>query len=133
MGTMTEDNREAPAFGVQIVTAAAATMQQHKLAYALQDVYDIAINSLDFGSGFLSTEEIGHLRELGRAIGAEPLHYQCSYDPDPVQITTRVPWPNGPMRSVKPDPRPCTCGALSVIDGEVVTARPELPPSTPAG
>lgn len=31
----------------------------------LQDVYDIAINSMDFGSGFLCAEEIQNLRILG--------------------------------------------------------------------
>lgn len=42
----------------------------------LQDVYDIAVNSVDFGSGFLSTEEVGNLRILGKAIGAEYFDYQ---------------------------------------------------------
>jgi len=43
---------------------------------ALMDVYDIAINSMDFGSGMLSTEEVGDLRALGEAIGAERFDYQ---------------------------------------------------------
>lgn len=63
-------------------------------AEALQDVYDIAVNSMDFGSGFLSTEEVQHLRQLGKAIGAEPLHYQC--------------------KSWRRDGSSCTCGAEDV-------------------
>lgn len=43
---------------------------------AVMDIYDIAINSLDFGSGFLSTEEVGNLRFLGKAINAERFDYQ---------------------------------------------------------
>lgn len=54
--------------------------------HAVMDVYDIAVNSMDFGSGFLSTEEVGNLRALGKAIGAERFDYQhdkclrCSHD-----------------------------------------------------
>lgn len=40
------------------------------------DVYDIAVGSMDFGSGFLSTEEVGNLRALGEAIGAKRFDYQ---------------------------------------------------------
>lgn len=42
---------------------------------AVIDAYDVAVNSLDFGSGFLSTEQVDNLRLLGHAIGAEPLRY----------------------------------------------------------
>jgi hypothetical protein len=56
------------------------------VTHAVMDVYDIAINSMDFGSGFLSTEEVGNLRALGTAIGAERFDYQhdkclrCGHD-----------------------------------------------------
>lgn len=43
---------------------------------AVMDTYDIAVNSMDFGSGFLSTEEVGNLRALGKAIRAERFDYQ---------------------------------------------------------
>jgi len=46
------------------------------ITHCLQDVYDIAVNSMDFGSGFLSTEEVGNLRKLGHAIDAENFDYQ---------------------------------------------------------
>lgn len=41
------------------------------VTFAVIDVWDVAHNSLDFGSGFLSTEECNHLRDLGVAIGAD--------------------------------------------------------------
>lgn len=56
------------------------------VTHAVMDVYDIAVNSMDFGSGFLSTEEVGNLRVLGEAIGAERFDYQhdkclrCGHD-----------------------------------------------------
>lgn len=43
---------------------------------AVMDMYDIAVHSMDFGSGFLSTEEVGNLRRVGKAIGAEHFDYQ---------------------------------------------------------
>lgn len=59
---------------------------QVDVTHAVMDVYDIAINSMDFGSGFLSTEEVGNLRALGNAIHAERFDYQhdkclrCAHD-----------------------------------------------------
>lgn len=56
------------------------------VTHAVMDVYDIAINSMNFGSGFLSTEEVGHIRTLGEAIGAQRFDYQhdkclrCGHD-----------------------------------------------------
>ena len=56
------------------------------VTHAVMDVYDIAVNSMDFGSGFLSTEEVGKLRTLGKAIGAQRFDYQhdkclrCGHD-----------------------------------------------------
>jgi len=38
---------------------------------AVADCFDIAINSMDFGSGFLSTEEVNNLRALAVALGVE--------------------------------------------------------------
>lgn len=43
---------------------------------AVIDVYDIAVGSMDFGSGFLSSDEVGNLRALGKAIGAQRFDYQ---------------------------------------------------------
>jgi len=56
------------------------------VTFAVMDVYDIAINSMNFGSGFLSTEEVGNLRTLGKAIEAQRFDYQhdkclrCGHD-----------------------------------------------------
>ena len=72
-----EPGRPACDFSVVIVQPKYNGMTHFVPAESLQDVYDIAINSMDFGSGFLSTEEVRNLRILGRAIGAEPLHYKC--------------------------------------------------------
>lgn len=72
-----EAPRPLPPFYVTIGKRAAGGFRgDDELAFALQDVYDIAIGSMDFGSGFLSTEEVGNLRKLGQAIGAEHFDYQ---------------------------------------------------------
>jgi hypothetical protein len=42
---------------------------------AVQAAYDVARGSMDFGSGFLDTEEVVSLRTLGEALGAEPFEY----------------------------------------------------------
>lgn len=39
----------------------------------LQDVFDIATSSLDFGSGFLNDSEQDSLIEAARAIGVDPM------------------------------------------------------------
>lgn len=49
------------------------------VTHAVMDAYDVAVNSMDFGSGFLSTEEVEHLRELANAIGADPSPFRTSY------------------------------------------------------
>lgn len=60
--------------------------QRTDLTDAVMDLYDIAISSMDFGSGFLSTEEVGNIRALGKAIGAKHFDYQhdkclrCGHD-----------------------------------------------------
>jgi hypothetical protein len=98
-----------------------------RLAAALQDVYDIAVNSMDFGSGFLDTDEIENLRELGKAIGAEPLHYQCNRRPARViQYPHNIPF-GSPLHVGDTIPAlPCTCGAEApVIDGEVIEDQEE--------
>lgn len=46
---------------------------------AVAVMFDVIVGSLDYGSGFLSTEEITELRRVGAAMGAEPLHYQCKF------------------------------------------------------
>ena len=68
-----EPRRPTPDFRVIIRRAFKAEVD---VTDAVMDVYDIAINSMDFGSGFLSTEEVGNLRMLGEAIGADRFDYQ---------------------------------------------------------
>jgi hypothetical protein len=78
----TEPPRVDPEFRVYVERGAARIDVTH----AVMDVYDIAVSSMDFGSGFLSTEEVGYLRSLGEAIGAERFDYQhdrclrCGHD-----------------------------------------------------
>lgn len=38
--------------------------------------YDIAVGSMDFGSGFLDAAEVAHLHRINAVIGGEPLEYQ---------------------------------------------------------
>lgn len=128
----TEENRTPAPFAVHILQHPHSTLarpEERRLGHALQDVYDIATNSLDFGSGFLSTEELENLRILGKAIGAPPLHYAECREREafvveyPYQITAEY-----PMGSTVPA-RPCTCGAYT-FDVETVDAdrpTPELP------
>lgn len=88
-----EPPRPEPDFSIYVTKG----VYDINVTYAVMDAYDIATESLDFGSGFLSTEEVGHLRELGRAIGAPPLHYKCgslNHYGDPLA-----------------PPKPCDCGA----------------------
>lgn len=68
-----EPPRPLPDFGIYVAPFNGPAID---ITLAVMDVYDIAINSMDFGSGFLSTEEVGHIRALGRAIGAEHFDYQ---------------------------------------------------------
>lgn len=67
-----EAPRPEPGFRVYVVRGD----ESIDVTHAVMDVYDIAIGSMDFGSGFLSTEEVGNLRALGEAIGAERFDYQ---------------------------------------------------------
>lgn len=41
------------------------------VTYAATDCFDIAHNSMDFGSGFLDNEEMEHLRQFAFAIGVD--------------------------------------------------------------
>lgn len=68
----TEPPRPEPDFHVYVER----NSEKANVTHAVMDVYDIAINSMDFGSGFLSTEEVGNLRTLGEAIGAKRFDYQ---------------------------------------------------------
>lgn len=82
MNEQPEPPRPEPDFRVYVSRESAIVDVTH----AVMDVYDIAVNSMDFGSGFLSTEEVGNLRALGKAIGAERFDYQhdkclrCGHD-----------------------------------------------------
>ena len=77
-----EAPREEPGFRIYVERDGDRTDVTH----AVMDVYDIAAGSMDFGSGFLSTEEVGNLRTLGKAIGADHFDYQhdkclrCGHD-----------------------------------------------------
>lgn len=51
---------------------------------ALQSVFDTAVHSLDFGSGFLDDEEVRHLRAIAVALGVDPMEatprqFKCKY------------------------------------------------------
>lgn len=111
--TELEPGRPEPGFSVHITRPISEAVSSHyegdDLARALQDVYDIAINSMDFGSGFLSTEEVHNLRLLGRAIGAEPFHYQCGHRAAYVVERRYQASPKYPIGSTVPAV-PCTCG-----------------------
>lgn len=73
MGDELEPPRPEPDFTVWVYRAGEPAID---VTHAVMDAYDIAVNSMDFGSGFLSTEEVGNLRLLGEAIGAERFDYQ---------------------------------------------------------
>lgn len=50
----------------------------------LQIVFDTAVHSMDFGSGFLDDEEVVGLRAVAEILGvdpmlATPLNFQCKY------------------------------------------------------
>jgi hypothetical protein len=40
----------------------------------LQALFDIAVNSLDFGSGFLDFEDAEHLRSVAALLGVDPMN-----------------------------------------------------------
>lgn len=40
---------------------------------ALQTVFDVAVNSLDFGSGFLDLREVCALRRIAELLGVDPI------------------------------------------------------------
>lgn len=78
---MTEEPRPEPDFRVYVLRGSEPDdpyrwADQIDVTHAVMDIYDIVINSMDFGSGFLSTEEVNNLRILGEAIGAKPFRYQ---------------------------------------------------------
>jgi hypothetical protein len=50
----------------------------------LQKVFDAAIGSMDFTSGFLDDDEVSALREVGELLGVDPLvatpdNFKCKY------------------------------------------------------
>lgn len=65
--------RNKPDFHVIVHTFGKPAVE---ITEAIMDVYDIAVNSMDMGSGFLDDEEVGNLRTLGKVIGAEHFDYQ---------------------------------------------------------
>ena len=50
----------------------------HDITEAVQIMYDTVAQSLDFGSGFLDTEEVLQMERLGVLAGFEPLEYPGS-------------------------------------------------------
>ena len=63
-------------------------------------VFDIAVNSMDFGSGFLDNEEVDALREFAVLIGVDPMNAtpvgfrtQYVHDYTPVTKYVRPPAP----------------------------------------
>lgn len=84
-----EPQRPNPNFRIYVESSICTVDVTH----AVMDVYDIAVNSMDLGSGFLSTEEVGNLRILGDAIGAERFDYQhdkclrCGHDYEQHRVT----------------------------------------------
>ncbi len=65
---------------------------------ALQVVFDTAVTSMDFGSGFLDTEEVNALREIAKILGvplvvATPEDYwDMFYDDCPYGARARSDW-----------------------------------------
>jgi hypothetical protein len=55
----------------------------------LQALFDMAVGSSDFGSGFLDTEEVELLREVAVTIGADPM------DATPFTFATQYSHPYG--------------------------------------
>jgi hypothetical protein len=50
----------------------------------LQAVFDVAVGSMDFGSGFLCDEDVEHLRAAAVVLGVDPLvgtptNFVCKY------------------------------------------------------
>lgn len=106
-----EESRPNPGFTV-FINNGTVTWTGDDLAKAMQDMYDIVVNSMDFGSGFLSTEEMKNIRLFGKAIGAEPLHYGCNYREEcdvPVKIRNKDEYVISHIEGI-----PCTCGAFDV-------------------
>lgn len=51
---------------------------------ALRALFDIAVSSMDFGSGFLDDEEVSHLRAVAVILGVDPMrgtpdNFKCKY------------------------------------------------------
>jgi hypothetical protein len=51
----------------------------------LKIVFDVAVNSLDFGSGFLDDEEVTALRSVAVVLGVDPMTatpdmFKCKYE-----------------------------------------------------
>jgi hypothetical protein len=60
----------------------------------LQIVFDVAVGSIDFGSGFLVDEDVEAMRALAVAIGVDPMtatprNFQCKY------TGQHIPWGKG--------------------------------------
>lgn len=63
----------------------------------LQIVFDVAVESLDFGSGFLDDEEVAGLRAVAEVLGVDPMlatpsNFKCKYTGLHERLTTRPDW-----------------------------------------
>lgn len=71
---------------------------------AAQRVFDALVSSMDFGSGFLETDDVAALRELAVAIGVDPnvgtpAEFRSQY-PHPFEgetDRTRIAWMSGAL------------------------------------
>jgi hypothetical protein len=65
---------------------------------ALQVVFDTAVGSMDFGSGFLDMPEVLALREVAKALGVPPIlatpenFWSHFYDDAPVRFRPSADW-----------------------------------------
>jgi hypothetical protein len=91
---MEEALRPDPGFRIYVESEGERT----DVTDAVMDVYDIAVGSMDFGSGFLSTEEVGNIRVLGKVIGAGHFDYQhdkcfrCGHELEKHSVATYKCW-----------------------------------------
>lgn len=59
--------------GFRVIVVRSGAVGYVDVTDAVVDMYDMVMASLDYGSGFLSTEELQNLHHFGVAIGAKIL------------------------------------------------------------
>jgi hypothetical protein len=90
----------------------------------LQNVFDIAVGSMDFGSGMLDNEEVDQLRAIAVVLGLDPnvgtpASHKCHYGDNPHHWT---PWKSPTGRGEVAERYCYNCKKHEQI------ARSELPP-----